>query len=88
MYLYLYPYLTGETNLTVTGLGFGMRARRLFPEGMMLLSVPWDRLPGLIDNLREMDWEPPAFTLGREGHKKNVKRILEELQRENLPHAD
>jgi uncharacterized protein (DUF169 family) len=87
-WLYLYPYLTGETNLTVTGLGFGMRARRLFPEGMMLLSVPWDRLPGLIDNLREMDWEPPAFTLGREGHKKNVKRILGELQRKNSPSAE
>ena len=86
-WLYLYPYLTGEMNLTVTGLGFGMRARRLFPEGLVLLSVPWDRLPGLVQNLKDMDWVPPAFTLGREGHKKNVRRILEELQKEDPPDA-
>src|SRR3972149_11272679 len=27
-WLYLYPYLSGEINFTITGLGFGMKARR------------------------------------------------------------
>jgi uncharacterized protein (DUF169 family) len=82
-WLYVHPYLTGEMNFTVTGLGFGMKARRLFPEGRILLTVPWDRLPGLVRNLEEMEWVPEAFTLGREGHKQNVRRIAAQLQQES-----
>jgi len=81
-WLYIYPYLTGEVNFTVTGFGFGMKSRELFPEGMILISIPWDKLPGIITNLKEMNRVPTSFTLGKEGHKKKVKGILEELKRE------
>jgi uncharacterized protein (DUF169 family) len=81
-WLYMHPYLTGEINFTVTGLGFGMKARRIFPEGRFLITIPWDRLQGIIGNLAEMPWVPEAFTLGREGHKRNVRRIAEELEKE------
>ena len=79
-WLYLYPYLSGEMNFTVTGFGFGMRARRLFPEGMVLISIPWDLLPGIIGNLQDMNWIPHSYTIGREAHKKKVRGILEELR--------
>jgi len=82
-WLYVYPYLSGEMNFTVTGFGFGMRSRRLFPEGRILLTIPWDRLPGILKNLEEMEWVPESYTLGAEGHKKKVKRIVEELEKEN-----
>jgi len=81
-WLYLYPYLTGEMNLTVTGFGFGMRARRLFPEGRILLSIPWDKLPGILRNLEDMNWVPHSYTIGGAEHKKKVKRISEELAKE------
>jgi uncharacterized protein (DUF169 family) len=81
-WIYLYPLLSGEMNLTVTGFGFGMRSRKLFPEGMILLSIPWDKLPQIIKSLEEMEWVPESYTLGAEGHKKKVKRIFEEIKKE------
>jgi len=81
-WLYIYPYLTGEINLTVTGFGFGMKARRLFPEGRILLTIPWERITGIMQNLSEMEWVPESFNLGAEGHKKKMRRIREELVKE------
>ncbi len=60
-WIYIYPYLTGELNYTLTGLGHGMKRRKLFPEDRQLISIPFDLLPSLLDNLREMPWELPAF---------------------------
>jgi uncharacterized protein (DUF169 family) len=82
-WLYIYPYLSGEMNFTVTGFGHGMKARRLFPEGLILMSIPYDLLPGMVNNLRDMKWIPLSYTLGREGHKKRVKKIVEELKQES-----
>jgi uncharacterized protein (DUF169 family) len=82
-WLYIYPYLSGEMNFTITGFGHGMKARRLFPEGLILMSIPYDLLPGMVNNLRDMKWIPLSYTLGREGHKKRIKRIVEELQQES-----
>ena len=81
-WLYIYPYLTGDINFTVTGFGFGMKSRRLFPEGRILMTIPWDQIPKLITNLQEMEWVPESYTLGPEGHKKKVRRIIEELKKE------
>jgi uncharacterized protein (DUF169 family) len=81
-WLYLYPYVSGELNFTVTGLAFGMRSRRLFPEGLILLSIPWDLLPSLITNLQDMNWVPHSYTIGREEHKKKVKGIVDALKQE------
>lgn len=79
-WIYIYPYMTGRMNFTITGLGFGMKARRLFPEGKVLISIPWDKVPQLISNLKEMPWVPESFVIGPAGHKAKVKRILEELK--------
>ncbi|MCJ7654280.1 MAG: DUF169 domain-containing protein [Dehalococcoidia bacterium] len=81
-WLYLYPYVSGELNFTVTGLAFGMRSRRLFPEGLILLSIPWDLLPSLITNLQDMNWVPHSYTICREEHKKKVKGIVDALKQE------
>lgn len=82
-WVYVYPYLSGEMNFTVTGFGFGMKSRRLFPEGRILITIPWDLLPKIITNLEEMEWVPESFNLGPEGHKKKVRRILEDLKKES-----
>jgi uncharacterized protein (DUF169 family) len=80
--LFLYPLITGDVNMTFTGFGFGMRSRRLFPEGMVLMTIPWDKLHQIVSSLAEMEWVPESYTLGAEGHKKKVKRIVEELNKE------
>jgi uncharacterized protein (DUF169 family) len=62
-WLYIYPYLSGELNYFVTGLGVGMKGHMLFPDGLMLLAIPYDLLPMLVENLQEMDWVLSLFTL-------------------------
>jgi uncharacterized protein (DUF169 family) len=58
---YVYPYLTGELNYSVTGFGHGMKRRKLFPEGKQVVSIPFDQLPGILDSLRDMEWVLPAY---------------------------
>ncbi len=60
-WLLVYPYLTGEINFMTTGLGFGMRRRKLFPEGRMFVSIPFDKLPTMLDTLKEMPWVPEPY---------------------------
>jgi uncharacterized protein (DUF169 family) len=74
-WLYAYPFLTGEINYLTTGLGFGMKAQKVFPEGRQLFSIPYDRLPTIILNLQEMEWVPPSFT--SEGPEFDKKIFME-----------
>jgi uncharacterized protein (DUF169 family) len=60
-WIFIYPYLTGELNYTITGLGHGMKRRKLFPEGQQIVSIPFDLLPHMIDSLQDMPWVLPAY---------------------------
>jgi uncharacterized protein (DUF169 family) len=60
-WIFIYPYLTGELNYTMTGLGHGMKRRKLFPEGQQLVSIPFDLLPSMLQALRDMPWVLPAY---------------------------
>jgi uncharacterized protein (DUF169 family) len=64
--LYIYPYLTGKVNYVVTGLSYGMNGRHVFPDGLMLISIPYQLIPTITQNLNEMEWVPPGYKLGRE----------------------
>ncbi len=81
-WIYAHPYLNGEINMTVSGLGYSMKARGVLPEGLLIITVPFDLLSGLIENLKDMEWEPYWFKLGREGFIKEVKRTSSELAQE------
>jgi uncharacterized protein (DUF169 family) len=60
-WLLIYPYLNGEMNFIPTGLGFGMKRRKLFQEGLIFISIPFDRLPYMLETLREMPWVPGPY---------------------------
>jgi uncharacterized protein (DUF169 family) len=81
-WMYAHPYLNGELNCTVSGLGFSMKARQVLPEGLIIITVPFDLIPGLLDNLNDMEWEPYWFNLGRDGFIKEVKKRTEALAKE------
>ena len=82
VYLYLYPYVTGELNMMVTGLHHGMIARQLFPEGLLFLSIPYQILPEITQNLREIEWDLPQYSGGKEAHIERMKKISTELHKE------
>lgn len=58
---YTYPFLSGELNYFITGLGHGMKRRKLFPEGRQIISIPFDLLHSLLETLEEMPWVLPAY---------------------------
>lgn len=69
-WLLVHPYLTGELNYTVTGTSYGMKLRRVLPEGLMLISIPFDLLPTIIQNLEEMEWYLKAYTMDKDEYFK------------------
>ncbi len=75
-WIYIYPYLTGELNYTITGLGHGIKRRKLFPEGLQLVSVPFDLLSSLLQTLQDMPWVLPAYEPDGQAY---VQRLLIEL---------
>jgi len=78
-WLYVYPYLSGKVNYTITGLAFGMKGRQVFPEGWLLVSVPYQWIPTITQNLKEMKWVLPAYTLGKEKFVQYEHRIIQEI---------
>jgi len=60
-WLFVHPYLAGELNYVTTGLGHGIKRRKLFPEGLQLISIPSGILVSMLRTLREMPWVLPAY---------------------------
>ena len=81
-WIYAHPYLNGELNCTISGLGYSIKARNVMPEGLIIISVPFNELTLLIESLNEMEWEPYWFKLGRDGFINEVKRRNDEISRE------
>lgn len=81
-WLFFYPYVNGELNYTITGLGYGMGMRRLLPEGLVLISVPYDLIPMLMENLQHMDWVLPMMQLNDEERVKFAEKTMEQIQEE------
>ena len=75
-WIYIYPYLSGELNYAVSGLGHGMKRRKLFPEGRQIISIPFDMLSSLLQTLQVMPWVLPAY---KPDGLKFVKRLLDTL---------
>lgn len=73
---YVYPYLSGKLNYSVTGLGHGMKRRKLFAEGRQLISIPFDLLPSVFQTLQVMPWVLPAY---KPDGPEFVGRLLTEL---------
>jgi uncharacterized protein (DUF169 family) len=74
-WIYAYPYLKGELNYGISGLGFSMKARQVLPDGLIIISIPAEMLSMLIENLQGMEWEPRWFKLGRDGFVEGVKAL-------------
>lgn len=75
-WLFVHPYLSGEINFVATGLGIGMKRRKLFPEGLHFVSIPFDQLPSMLQILKEMPWVPRP--MGPDGTE-YVRRLRKEL---------
>jgi uncharacterized protein (DUF169 family) len=83
-WLYIYPYLSGELNYTITGLSSGMKSRQVLPEGLILISIPYNLIPNILENLQEMQWVLEDYIISREEHIDRANKLHEELMQEYL----
>jgi uncharacterized protein (DUF169 family) len=79
-WMYIYPVLSGEMNLTITGISLGMRALKVLPEGLMIISIPWTKLDETLKNMRNMSWKLLSDEITGEEHKKRVDKLFNDLR--------
>lgn len=75
-WIYIYPYKTGKLNYTITGLGHGMKRRKIFPQGKQIVSVPSDLFPLIFSALNKMEWELSAYKPDGDLY---VKKLIDSL---------
>jgi len=80
-WLYIYPYQSGKVNYMVTRMVSGMKALELFPEGWILISIPYNWIPIITQNLQEMKWVLPSYTMGRDKYLEYFHNSLDKLAR-------
>jgi uncharacterized protein (DUF169 family) len=79
-WMFVYPYQSGKVNYVATGLTFGLKAKKVFPEGKMIFSIPYDWIPVITRSLEKMEWVLPSYTdKTREEFMVRRKGIFEEL---------
>ncbi len=81
-WVYNYPYRSGKVNFTVTGLAFGMKSKEVYEAGQLLISIPYNWIPTITQNLKEMKWVLPSYTEGREKFLIRERENIDELTRE------
>jgi hypothetical protein len=52
-------------------------------EGSILISIPYNWIPTITQNLQEMEWVLPSYTDGREKFLIREERVFEESQKES-----
>ena len=72
---FVYPFITGELNYVAEGLCFGHLARVVGQPGEISISIPFNLLKPMIDNLNEMTWDLPSYSDGREGYNQRFKDV-------------
>ena len=59
-WIYIYPYQTGKVNYLIPEMVHGMKGRELFAEGSLLIAIPYQWIPIITENLREMKIHLPS----------------------------
>jgi hypothetical protein len=80
-WIYIYPVVSGELNYVITGLGLGMQALNIFPPGLFLISVPFQQISTVLENLKNISYSPTLQPgPGGPAHRKRVNKFKEDLK--------
>ena len=58
---YVYTWLNGKCNHFSTGMHHGMGRRKVYPHGLHIIAVPYQKLDEFVLALRQMDWKLISF---------------------------
>lgn len=79
---YIYPYQSGKVNYIIPEMIHGMKGRKLFSEGSILISIPYHWIPIITKNLREMKMHLPSH-ISKEQYLAEFGNIIGELVQES-----
>jgi uncharacterized protein (DUF169 family) len=82
-WIFVYPYQSGKINYMPTGMTFGTKTLRVFSEEWIVISIPWDWIPVVTQNLKEMKWVLPSYTDGREKYVKRRDSLITKLSQKS-----
>jgi len=74
-WMYAYPFKSGKVNFCTTGMYHGMKRRKVYPEGLMIISIPYNKLYEVAQALDEMDWVLPAMREDEETKKMLAEKM-------------
>lgn len=69
-WMYSYPLISKKVNHITTGLYHGLKRRKAYPPGLMMVSIPFNKFPEFFRALDEMDWTLIAFRDDQESKEK------------------
>jgi uncharacterized protein (DUF169 family) len=75
-WLFAHPYLSGELNYIDTALSYGMKRLKVYEGCRHLISIPFDLIPDITQNLKEMPWVLPGLTEKGEEFRQKVYKEL------------
>ena len=78
-WMYAYPVISGKVNYVTTGFYHGLRRRKIYPAGLTMISIPYNKIDAVVTALDEMPWTAIAFREDEES-KKELKRRMDHWQ--------
>lgn len=54
---YVYPYLSGKVNHLFTGMHLGLAKLGVYPPGLHIITIPYQKVPEIMEALGEMEWD-------------------------------
>jgi uncharacterized protein (DUF169 family) len=60
-WMYAYPVISGKVNHITTGFYHGLKRRKTYPEGLRIISIPFQKIDEFTAALDRMDWTLIAF---------------------------
>jgi uncharacterized protein (DUF169 family) len=80
-----YPFNSGKVNYIVTGMTHGMKARKVFPDGMFLIAIPYNLDTGnnTEPERNEMD-SAGLYRRSRKSHRKGKKNHRADGERSRI----
>ncbi len=82
-WIFIHPYVSGELNYHVTNLVHGMRGRQVLPDGVFVISIPFNLLAEITENLRHIEWVLPEFTNDRDTNARHFVELIQTLEKES-----
>ena len=84
-WLFVYPFQSGNVNYVPTGMTFGLKCKKVYPEGYIMFVIPYDWIPVIARNLEKMEWVLPAYTdKTRAKFMKRRQAVFDSLDRDFL----